>query len=1048
MRRFALTVAAAFFLGACEASGQTVVEFNRDVRPILADHCFACHGPDARQRKADLRLDSAESADPKRENGPVVIAGDPAKSELWRRINSTDPDEQMPPPGKGRHLIDSELSILKQWITQGAKFEKHWSLLPVRRPAVVVGTLRVPSWPVNALDAFILARLEKEGLSPSPPAGKPTLLRRVTLGLTGLPPSPDEVNAFLTDPAPDAYERTVDRLLASPRCGERMAIPWLDAARYADTSGYQSDGERYMWRWRDWVIEALNANMPFDQFTIEQIAGDLLPNPTLDQRIATGFNRNHRGNAEGGIIPEEYAVEYVADRVETTATVWLGLTLGCARCHDHKYDPFTQRDFYSLFAFFNNVPEKGRAIKIGNSPPYIQAPTRLQAEELEFLTNRHISTLERFDVETNKLLDHFVPWHRRAEKMRLGDWYPTEQLAAHFPLDDLLEERISRRTAVIEGETRFTDGRLKSAALFDGQTAIALDKIGDFGFFDKFTISAWIKLDADGGGTVVSRMVDVPEGEGYQLAVTRGKLQLNLVKRWLDDALRVETADTLIDMNWHHVAASYDGSRVAEGVKLFIDGKVQKLNVLLDELNQSFTTKEPFRIGAGGGAPSRFRGAIDEVRVYKAVLPTRDVQILATRQSIDEILAGASGLATTEKLYEYYLWNHAPEALRDAERQTRVALRELVAFDEKLPTVMVMDEIPAPRETHVLLRGQYDKPGERVEPNVPPALPPLVVGKLRVPPGATAGSSPPNRLDLARWLVDRSNPLTSRVFVNRAWQHHFGTGIVKTSEDFGLQGEWPSHPDLLDWLASEFATEWDMKRLQRSIVTSATYRQSSFSNSQSAIRTPQSIDPDNRLLWRGPRLRLSAEMIRDQALFASGMLVEQLGGPSVKPLQPAGLWSELTGGDDYQPGAGADLVRRSLYTFWKRTIPPPTLSAFDSPSREACVVRQSRTNTPLQALVLLNEPTFVATAKTLAQLVMHEATSPPERIERAMLRVLGRKPTIEESKILTAALSRYLSQPGPNLVPERREKTTQTELTAYSLICSTILNLDEAVTSQ
>jgi hypothetical protein len=1069
---------------ATAAETSPAIEFNRDVRPILADHCFQCHGPDAAQRKADLRLDLEPRSD--RDNGPVLIAGQPDKSELYRRVTSTDADEQMPPPGKGRRLTETEISTLRQWILSGAKSEKHWSLLPFRHPDVA-GTLRVPSWPTSALDAFILARLDREGLTPSPPADRPTLLRRVSFALTGLPPSIDELEQYagvsaspplsLSPPlpltasaSPDWYERYIDKLLASPRYGERMAVPWLDAARYADTSGYQSDGERHMWRWRDWVIEALNANMPFDQFTIEQLAGDLLPNATLDQKIATGFNRNHRGNAEGGIIPEEYAAEYVADRVETTATVWLGLTLGCCRCHDHKYDPFTQKDFYSLFAFFNNIPEKGRAIKIGNSPPYIVAPTRLQEQELARLLDKYVQTSKK----ANSLLleDDYREWQKRSKDKGFGNWFPTENLTVHVGFNGDAVDRAGYEKGAVEGNPRFVSGQLDQSVHFDGKTSLAYSNAADFGFFDNFTISAWVKIDIAGHGTIVSRMADVPEGEGFQLAIVAGKLQFNLVKRWLDDALRVQSERLVPFDGWHHIAATYDGSRVADGVALYFDGEQQPTRVLLDELNQSFATKEPFRIGGGGGPNSRFRGSIDEVRIYNDALAQRDIAMLATPESIDELLSGKTPQVQSSKLREYYEQNQAPAEFRAAQREMLAVVKESTAFEEKLPTVMVMEELPTPRETHILLRGQYDKPGDPVLPNTPAELPPLNDSSLPLPlgegrgEGSQTGSNPeskpkstlnlepgavnstPNRLDLAKWLVSQENPLTSRVIVNRAWQLHFGTGLVKTAEDFGRQGEWPSHPDLLDHLASEFQSTWDVKRLHRTILTSAAYRQSSSAelgarsaeqNSdtpRSALPAPRLADPENRLLSRGPRLRLSAEMLRDQALFASGQLVEQLGGPSVKPLQPPGLWSELTGGDDYKPGTGQDLVRRSLYTFWKRTIPPPTLSTFDSPTREACTVRDSRTNTPLQALALLNEPTFVSASRALAHRIIHETQTPEDRLTLAFLYILSRSPTSQELPILSAALQRHL------------QRTPTDEPAAYTLLCTTILNLDEAITSQ
>jgi len=1016
--RFALLIAIAVGLCGVTRAAEPPIEFNRDVRPILADHCFQCHGPDARQRQADLRLDTGEGAHAKRDSGTAVVAGQPEQSELLGRVSSTDPDLRMPPPDKGRKLTEAETATLKRWIAEGGQWQKHWSLLPVTRPNAP--TLRNPAMTRGPLDSFVLARLEKEGLAPTPEADKNTLLRRASFALTGLPPSPTEIEAFLADAAPDAYERTVDRLLASPRYGERMAVPWLDAARYADTSGYQSDGERIMWRWRDWVIESLNANMPFDRFTIEQMAGDLLPGATLDQRLATGFHRNHRGNAEGGIIPEEYAVEYVADRVETTATVWLGLTLGCCRCHDHKYDPFTQRDFYSLFAFFNNVPEKGRAIKIGNSPPFITTPTRLQQEELTGLGKQAVEAalLWRWAARNGTPAER-RDWLRTFEPAADCDWQPTGDLAAALTLNgDTREQLTGKSGQFIDGQPSFAAGVIKQAVRFDGKCCLEIGDSANFGFFDRFALAAWVWIDADGGGTIVSRMTDMEQGDGYQLAISGGRLQLNLVKRWLDDALRVQTKLQLAPGKWHHVIASYDGSRVATGVRLYVDGKLDGMEVLLDELNQSFAAKQPLRIGGGGGPGMRFRGLIDEVRVYSDF--SEELLTLATPGTIAEIVHERDRALTTgedEKLTAFYLNVHAPPDLLSLYRNVRITSRRLREFENTLPTTMIMEDTEE-RPTFVLQRGQYDKPGQRVQPAVPAELPPLPKSTL------------PNRLALANWLVDPTNPLTSRVTVNRAWQLQFGVGLVKTAEDFGRQGEWPSHPELLDWLAAEFMSGWDQKQLQRTIVTSATFRQSSAVTPALLAR-----DPENRLLAHGPRLRLSAEMVRDQALFAGGQLVEQLGGPSVKPPQPTGLWSELTGGEDYQPGTGADLVRRSLYTFWKRTIPPPAAATFDAPTREFCSVRESRTNTPLQALVLLNESAYVAASRALAERVMREVDSPDDRIARAMLYVVNRRPTAQEADILKAALARYRLQGGG-------------ETAAMALVCSTILNLDEAVTRQ
>jgi mono/diheme cytochrome c family protein len=1037
----AVIALSALALASMAAAAEPTVSFNRDIRPILADRCYQCHGPDEKQRQGDLRLDAPDGLTAKRESGFVIVPGKPDESELWRRITSADPDQHMPPADSGKKLSEREIATLRTWLLQGAKWEKHWSFLPVQRPPLA--DVRQPDWRRTAVDSFILARLEEEALAISPAADRHTILRRVTLDLTGLPPTPDEVAAFVADQPPDAYERAVDRLLASPRYGERMAASWLDAARYADTHGYQSDGERVMWRWRDWVIEALNLNMPFDQFTIEQLAGDLLPNATLDQRIATGFNRNHRGNSEGGIIPEEYAVEYIVDRVETTSTVWLGLTLGCARCHDHKFDPFSQRDFYSLYAFFNSVPENGRALKYGNSPPVIQSPTDLQAEQLAELQRRAEMAHSGWQRLEPEIAAAQAAWEKSVDASRPLDWQPDADLVAHFPLDRAAgESKPSQPTEALDGPCAFGDGIRGQAAEFDGHVAIAAGDLADFGFYDKFTLSAWVWIPEGGGGTIVSRMTDIPQGDGWQLAIVGGKLQLNLAKRWLDDGLRVESEAAVSTGGWHHVAVAYDGSRWARGVRMYLDGQPQPVKVQLDELYQPFAAKQPLRIGGGGGPAMRFRGKIDEVRLYGYDLSPEALRVLATPKSVPAILATAFAERTENdgrKLATYFIEQQSPEPIRAAYRAKVAAARDLRAFDERLPTTMVMEELPEPRPAHVLIRGQYDKPGEEVSRDVPGDL-------LALPQDARR-----NRLGLARWLVDRQNPLTARVAVNRAWQLYFGTGPVKSSEDFGRQGEWPTHPELLDWLATEFMeTGWDVKRLHRLIVTSSTYRQSSAVTLELLAR-----DPDNRLLARGPRLRLSAEMVRDQALAASGLLVEQVGGPSVKPLQPAGLWSELTGADDYVPGSGPDLVRRSLYTYWKRTIPPPSMSAFDASTREFCTVRQGRTNTPLQALALMNEELYVSAARGLALRAMRSESEPEKRITLAMQLLLGRDPTTEELKLLRGSLARHeerFAAAGPEaiklLADDAAPEFAPAEQAAYTLVCATILNLDEAVTRQ
>ncbi|MFN0018281.1 MAG: DUF1553 domain-containing protein [Pirellulaceae bacterium] len=1059
------------------------IEFNRDIRPILSDNCFQCHGPDSKARQAELRLDREEDAVAARKEGAAIVRGKPAESELVRRITHANADERMPPVDSGKKLSVEQIELLRRWVEQGAKWQAHWSFIPPKRPSMPEVSDR--AWPRNGLDHFILNRLDREGLKHSPEAPKATLLRRVTLDLTGLPPTPAEVKAFLADESPDAYEGAVDRLLASSRYGERMAVRWLDAARYADTNGYQTDAERVMWRWRDWVIEAFNQDMPFDQFTIEQLAGDLLDKPTLDQRIATGFNRNHRGNAEGGIIPEEYAVEYVVDRVETTSTVWLGLTLGCARCHDHKFDPFKQKEFYSLYAFFNSVPENGRAVKFGNSPPFIKAPTRAQQAELAQLKREEQKALRDWgNLVDGELRPRFETWLKEFKPRGDEDYVPSEGLLATIDFDAQKPESKPRDPAIdsqtkplgttaasvsnakatppfpplriAEGMPESADGVHGKSLVFDGKSVVEAGDIGDFGLFDQFAISAWVWIEDGGGGTVVSRMTDVAQGNGYQLAIVNGKVQFNVVQRWLDDALLIETRTSVTPGAWHHLLAVYYGLRadnVAQSARIYVDGNGYGLEeehpqVVLAELNQPFSVKEPLRIGGGGGPQSRFRGKIDEIRIYGGDFHVNTLSfLLPVKETVAEIVALPRDSIDHDrflKSFRYFGLHHLPkdkQAAYDRMEQATAALRQ---YQRRLPTVMVMEELPEPRQAYVLLRGQYDHPGEKVERAVPASL------SLELPKDA-----PRNRLGLAKWLVDPAHPLTARVAVNRFWQMYFGAGLVKTAEDFGSQGEWPTHPEVLDWLATEFSGgtptalrgrenegssgqagslphNWDIKRMQRLIVTSSTYRQSSHAVAEAAAK-----DPENRLLARGPRIRLSAEMIRDQALAASDLLVEQLGGPSVMPYQPPGLWTELTGGDDYKPGKGADLYRRSLYTFWKRTIAPPAMLAFDASTREFCTVRENRTNTPLQALALLNEQTFFAAAGEFAKSTLALPLADDNaRLIHMFQTATSREPTAAELAVLVKALDK------------QRSLAKGDDQRAFTAIASLLLNLDETVVKE
>ena len=1021
-----------------------IVQFNRDIRPILADNCFACHGPDEAKRKSKLRLDTEAGAFAVLEGRRAIVPGNPQQSEIFRRISSDDETERMPHISSGRRLTERQIELIRRWIEQGAKWQKHWSLIPPSRPPLP--KVRNTLWPRNPIDFFILERLEREGFPTSPEADKTTLIRRVTLDLTGLPPTPAEVDAFLADKSRGAYEKVVDRLLASPRYGERMAARWLDAARYADTNGYQYDGERVMWRWRDWVIEAFNRNQSFDQFTIEQIAGDMLPNATREQKIATGFNRNHRGNTEDGIVPEEYAVEYVVDRVETTSTVFLGLTLGCARCHSHKYDPFTQKEFYQLFAYFDNVPERGRAMKYGNSPPLVAAPTREQQLKQHDLERQITATQSVLRGSSGKIERAQRTWERRLAATEPAYWAPRRALEASFSFEDTVGLK------EVGGKVALRPGRIGKSAAFDGTAYLDAGNIARFDIGDPFTISAWVYSDSVPDGSIVSKMTDSPTGKGYGIHLNKGKVYVHLTSDWTTDAIRLETEESLIPGRWHHLAVTYTGSRMAEGVRVYINGKAAPVHIHLDTLYRPFRNagrefKDPFRIGGGAGPERRFRGQMDDVRIYSRTLTEEEISALAAGEPLSSVaVKAASERSESEKLALrwYFLENAAPPEIRSAWSRLAALEQEKDLLERSFPTVMVMAENPTRKNTFLLIRGAYDKPGEKVEPRIPAVLPQLPAGAAN------------NRLGFARWLVDPANPLTARVAVNRFWQMFFGAGVVRTTEDFGVQGEPPSHPELLEWLATEFVRSgWDVKALQKLIVTSATYRQSSKATPEFAQR-----DPENRLLGRGPRFRLPAEMIRDQALFVSGLLAEKLGGPSVKPYQPEGLWKEISMQDmEYKQSQGRDLYRRSLYTFWKRTIAPPMMVNFDAALRESCVVREARTNTPLQALNLMNDVTFVEAARFLGQRMMKEGGAERDsRLRHGFRLVTGRLPSAEEAGILRKSLEYHIDYfsrtPGAASTYLRHGESPADgaldprELAAYAAVASLMLNLDETVTKE
>ncbi len=1029
------------------------VSFNREILPILANNCFACHGPDEKKRETKFHFDTQEGMFLKK---GVIEPGNAAESLLVEKITEPNPKDRMPPPESGHSLTEKQIDLLRRWIDEGAKWDTHWAYVAPKRPDLPA--VNQTSWIRNPIDQFILAQLEREGLKPSPEAEKETLLRRLSYDLTGLPPAPAETDAFLADTSPDAYEKQVDRLLRSPHYGERMAMPWLDAARYADTHGYHIDSLRDMWPWRDWVINAFNRNMPFDEFAIEQLAGDLLPNATREQKIGSGFNRNHMINFEGGAIADEYQVEYVVDRVEATSSAFMGLTMGCARCHSHKFDPITHKEFYQFFAFFNTVPEFGLDGRTGNAVPVLLLPTDEQQARLDQLN-------AAIEAHQTALSDAVVSPLQKEWEKGISE-KPAEPalagLTAHYELDgnfsDISGHYQHGRTIV--GEPTFDPGQVGRAASFDGDTEVSFGNVGRFDRGDGFSLAVWLK----GRGNLpisVFQKIDTTDGRhGYEWMLD--DIALVGIQKWAarlsvriagdspDQAIEVRTRERLRLGDWYHVALTYDGSGKAAGLALYLNGVRLETDIARDALDGSCATDAPLRVGSKTlGRP--FVGQLDDLRLYNRALTPQQVEDLAIHHPMRVILSGVIGKPSkddAERIRTYFLTYPAPDSLRTTYRELKALQSQKDDFLKKIPTTMVMAEMKKSRDTFILARGDYRNQTDKVEPGVPAVLPPL------------PKDAPLNRLTLAKWLVDPAHPLTARVAVNRYWQNYFGYGIVKTQEDFGVQGEPPTHPELLDWLATEFIrTGWDVKAMQRLIVTSATYRQSS--KVTPALREK---DPENRLLARGPRVRLQAETIRDTALAASGLLNDAIGGPSVMPYQPKGIWEELAFGDgfsgqSYAQSHGPDLYRRGMYTLWKRTAPPASLATFDAPDREKCTARRAQTNTPLQALVLLNDPTYVEASRALAQRTLLEVPKDPNaRIAHAFRLATARTPTKQEIKVLRSLfdgrLKAYrldragalkLLSVGEAALNPRLEIA---ELAAYTTVASVILNLDETITKQ
>lgn len=1031
---------------AAAASAGDKPEYNRDIRPILSDACFACHGPDSAARKADLRLDVRDQAI----DMSAWVPGDPDASEAIRRIFSTDPEEAMPPATSHKVVTDKQKEILRRWVAEGAEYQPHWSLITPVRPSVP--DVKDPSWVKTPIDAFILSRLEGAGLAPAPEADRRTLARRVSLDLTGLPPSPEDVEAFVNDPSDNAYEAYVDRLLASDQWGEHRGRHWLDYARYADTHGIHFDNYREIWAYRDWVIGAFRRNMPFDQFTIEQLAGDLLPNRTLDQQVASGFNRCNITTNEGGAISEEYLVLYTRDRTETTSAVWLGLTANCAVCHDHKFDPLSQHEFYSMAAFFNNTTQAAMDGNVKDTPPTVYVPAPEDRKRYETLPAEAIQVQQALREHIQNCRPQFDEWIAGVQVQSIAERIPAEGLTFHAPLSDggdrTLQVSLAGKSRPIEAAFAITwdSGYVAEKAYTSaGGVEVAVPEAGDFDKEQAFSCAVWGKVPREGlGGSLIARMDEGSAYRGWDLWMENGRVGAHIIHRWPDDALKVVSKKPLKANEWTHVVMTYDGSAKAAGIRIYVNGALQDVDVAADSLKSTTRTNVPLKLCQRNGSARLDGVALQDVRLYDRSLTAEQGVALAGSGRAAYLVAKPASQrspAEMDELVNWWLKTIDPTYQSLSAKQQELA--QIKAAIESRGTIAhVMNEKPDEPMAQVLARGEYDKPLETVKPSTPGMLPPM-------PP-----ELPRNRLGFAQWLILPEHPLTARVTVNRFWQEVFGTGLVKTSGDFGIAGELPSHPDLLDWLAVDFRESgWDVKRLFKTMVMSSTYR-------QSAVISPEKLekDPQNRLLSRGPRFRMDAEMVRDYALAASGLLVRKIGGPSVRPYQPPGVWEAVamigSNTRDYKQDTGENLYRRSMYTIWKRAAPPASMEIFNAPNRETCTVRRERTNTPLQALVTLNDPQFVEAARRLAERTLLEATaSIDDRIDSIGRRLLarpfseGEKETIRSS--LAELLDYYAAHPedAQSLIAvgesEPVASLESAQLAAWTMLCNELMNLDE-----
>ena len=1034
------------------------VDFVRDIRPILSEYCFHCHGPDEEHRKAKLRLDTKDSLFADNDGATPVHPGNLEESEVWYRIITDDEDDLMPPPDSKKALTAQQKNLIKAWIESGAEYAEHWSFTPPVKSKVAEKQ--------HPIDHFIQKRLKERKLSPSPEADPITLARRLHLDLTGLPPTPKKVEAFLKawqKDADKAYEKLVDELLSSKHYGERMALMWLDAARYGDTSVMHADGPRTMWPWRDWVVKAYNTNKPFDEFSIEQLAGDLIPEASLDQKIASGFNRNHATSDEGGAIPEELRVSYVVDRVQTTANVWMGLTMECSQCHEHKYDPISQEEYYQFYAFFNNHTDPGMQTRRGNQSPTIEVISEEQKQKKAEAEKQLADLKKKLDERKKAAKKDFDKWSDEqfleAASGEKKEAIEPAGLIAHLPLDSF-EKKLTKDLVRKKGNNSLKgnakaqeDGKFGGSLKIDGNGYLEIKDFGDLEWNRPFSYGCWVKADnVNKTVALIGKMDEGKDYRGYDLWIQSGAPGAHIINKWQDNAVKVVGKKKLKAKEWNHVFITYNGSGSAAGTKVFLNGEKLDNSVEADGLNGTIVTDKPLRLGRRFNSSQANGFQIDDVRFYDRELTDAEVQVLNGSDAIGPLLAIAPAERTEEQtktLQDHYL-NTLDQPYKKLVDQRRKAEGEIAKVQKTKTTSMIMADFPANkmRKTYILNRGAYDSPkkDKEIQADVPSILPPL------------PQDAPKNRLTLAKWLFSEDHPLTSRVTVNQIWQLFFGHGIVQTPGDFGAQGKFPTHPELLDWLAVDFRENgWDMKRLVRQIVTSDTYKQTSYISKDLLEK-----DPQNEWLARATRFRLQAEFIRDMALSTSGLLrTDLMGGAGVKPFQPPGLWAEvgLGGNPKFRQDSGDKLYRRSIYTYWKRSAPPPNMLIFDAPTREVCTIYRPRTNTPLQALVTMNDPQFIEAARFFAERLLKEAPdNPEEKASYGFELVTLRKPSPKE---LTAIMGVHKA----SLATYTKDKAAAEELlkvgdapsdkslapeqhATWTVVANLLLNLDETITRE